>query len=147
MKDEKHLGADAAEVVSAGSSAPDAAPHAAPTHTPGPWSASDTMDQGCMSYCHPEGCLENHPSGVFQIDGPLWDENYLQAGVAAVRNKCDAHLIAAAPEMYEALKAATGYLLNAKIDLETGTTKATAIRTIEGGLAVVRAALAKAEGK
>jgi hypothetical protein len=104
MKDEKHLGADAAEVVSAGSSAPDAAPHAAPTHTPGPWSASDTMDQGCMSYCHPEGCLENHPSGVFQIDGPLWDENYLQAGVAAVRNKCDAHLIAAAPEMYEALK-------------------------------------------
>lgn len=73
-------------------------------HTQGPWSAFDTMDRGCMQYCHPEGCLENHPSGVFQIDGPEWDENYLGVGIAAVRNPFDAHLIAAAPEMLARLK-------------------------------------------
>jgi hypothetical protein len=41
----------------------------------------------------------------------------------------------------EALGAASGYLLNAKIDLETGARKSTAITTIEGGLRRVRAAL------
>lgn len=41
------------------------------------------------------------------------------------------------------LEKATGYLLNAKIDLETEAPRRTAIRTIEGGLTVVRAALAK----
>jgi len=40
------------------------------------------------------------------------------------------------------LRAAIGYMRNAKIDLETGETKATAIRTIEGGLARAEAALA-----
>jgi hypothetical protein len=49
------------------------------------------------------------------------------------------------PSAYvKALEAATGYLLNAKVDLETGCTKATAIKTIEGGLVMARAALAKA---
>ncbi len=42
----------------------------------------------------------------------------------------------------EALRASEGYLLNAKIDLETGARKATAIRTIEGALLIVRAAVA-----
>jgi len=40
-----------------------------------------------------------------------------------------------------ALSAALGYLMNAKIALETGAPKRTAIRTIEGGLDIVRAAL------
>lgn len=40
-----------------------------------------------------------------------------------------------------ALKSASGYLLNAKIDLETGAPKRTAIQTIEGGLKVVREAI------
>ena len=39
------------------------------------------------------------------------------------------------------LRAATGYLLNAKIDLEAGAPKRTAITTIEGGLRRARAAL------
>jgi hypothetical protein len=39
------------------------------------------------------------------------------------------------------LSAACGYMRNAKIDLETGATKATAIRTIEGGLRRAEAAL------
>lgn len=41
-----------------------------------------------------------------------------------------------------ALSASVGYLLNAKIDLETGCSKATAVKTIEGGIAKARAALA-----
>lgn len=44
-------------------------------------------------------------------------------------------------KLVEALSAASGYLLNAKIDLETGCPKAVAIQTIEGGLKTVRAAL------
>jgi hypothetical protein len=60
-------------------------------------------------------------------------------------SEANARLIAAAPALYEALEAASGYLLNAKIDLETGAPKATAIRTIEGGLKVVRAALKRTE--
>jgi len=43
-----------------------------------------------------------------------------------------------------ALRAALGHLLNAKIDLETGTRKITALRTIDGGIKLVREALAKA---
>jgi hypothetical protein len=39
------------------------------------------------------------------------------------------------------LSAATGYMLNAKIDLETGAPKRTAIATIEGGLRRARAAV------
>lgn len=45
-----------------------------------------------------------------------------------------------------ALSAACGFLMNAKIDLETGAPKRTAIRTIDGGLNLVRAAIAKANG-
>ncbi|KRB22691.1 hypothetical protein [Mesorhizobium sp. Root172] len=44
------------------------------------------------------------------------------------------------------MKAAAGYLRNAKIDLKTGTTKATAIRTIEGGLKRLEAAISQFEG-
>jgi hypothetical protein len=40
-----------------------------------------------------------------------------------------------------ALEASCGYLLNARIDLETGCTKATAIRTIDGGLKRAREVL------
>lgn len=41
----------------------------------------------------------------------------------------------------KALKAASGYLLNAKIDLETGAPKRTAVATIDGGLQMIREAL------
>jgi len=46
-----------------------------------------------------------------------------------------------AKALYEALEAATGYMLNAVIDLETGAPKKTAITTLEGGLKRVRATL------
>ena len=47
--------------------------------------------------------------------------------------------------MRKALDAACGYLLNAKIDLETGAPKRTAINTIAGGLKVMRDAIAKTD--
>jgi hypothetical protein len=44
-----------------------------------------------------------------------------------------------------ALSAASGYLLNARIDLTTGAPKRTAIMTIDGGLKVVREALGESD--
>jgi hypothetical protein len=52
-----------------------------------------------------------------------------------------AALAAEAARLRGELSAATGYMLNAKIDLETGAPKRTAITTIEGGLRRARAAL------
>jgi hypothetical protein len=49
-------------------------------------------------------------------------------------------------ELLTALKATKGYLMNAKIDLETNAPKKTAINTIDGGLQLVDAAIAKATG-
>lgn len=55
------------------------------------------------------------------------------------------HLRAENTRLREALGAASGYLLNAKIDLETGAPKRTAIMTIEGGLKTIRLARAAYE--
>jgi hypothetical protein len=46
-----------------------------------------------------------------------------------------------------ALSAAAGYLTNAAIDLQTGAPKKTALNTIEGGLKIVRAAIAGENGE
>jgi hypothetical protein len=43
--------------------------------------------------------------------------------------------------LQKALSASVGYLMNAKIDLETGAPKRTAIRTIEGGIAAAKNSL------
>lgn len=43
------------------------------------------------------------------------------------------------------LESAAGYLMNAKIDLDTGAPKRTAVRTIEGGLKMVNEAIASAQ--
>lgn len=45
----------------------------------------------------------------------------------------------------EALGKCTGYLLNAKIDIETGAPRRTALATIEGGLNMARSALKTGE--
>ena len=45
----------------------------------------------------------------------------------------------------KALNTACGYLLNAKIDLETGAPKRTAIQTIDGGLRAIRAHTTEAD--
>jgi hypothetical protein len=61
--------------------------------------------------------------------------------IAAARETQLADAIADRNRLRAALSAASGYLMNAKIDLQTGAPKTTAIRTIEGGLKVVLAAL------
>lgn len=61
-----------------------------------------------------------------------------------------AQLLADAPRLQpllEELKAAVGYMMNARIDLESGCTKATAINTLNGGIRRFQAAIAKAEGR
>ena len=70
----------------------------------------------------------------------------IRMAVAAAKARI-AQLEARNAEMLAALKAATGYMLNAKIDLETGAPKRTAICTIDGGLAMLRAAIANAKGE
>lgn len=109
--------------------------------TPGPWDwdAGDIGNEYSAPYC-----------GVFVAN----DEDTLiyELRANSKRAKDDAAFIAAArqalPELIaevlalrKALSASRGYLLNAKIDLETGAPKRTAINTIEGGLKMVREAL------
>lgn len=108
--------------------------NAAAKHTPGPWHVARGLygdEDGCTVW-GPKGDEGGSPK-VCNVDGVYSPE-------------ADARLIAAAPELLAALESASGYLLNAKIDLETGAPKRTAIKTIEGGLARVRAAIVKAEG-
>lgn len=50
-------------------------------------------------------------------------------------------------ELVKGLGAASGYLLNAKIDLETGAPKRTALQTINGGLDLVRDLLTRAKSE
>ena len=49
-------------------------------------------------------------------------------------------------ELLTALKTASAYMLNAKIDFQTGVPEKTATDTIEGGLKLVGAAIAKCKG-
>lgn len=51
---------------------------------------------------------------------------------------------AAHARLLKALEAASGYMENARIDLETGAPKRTAVATLAGGLAAVKVALAQA---
>lgn len=107
-------------------------------HTPTPWRVFTTPDGRKLV-----GIGAQDGGGILDAGFGVW--SWMDAeGVA------NAELVVRAvnshQDLLNALKAATGYLLNAKIDLSTGCTKATAIKTIEGGLKVIEAAVAKAEG-
>jgi hypothetical protein len=67
--------------------------------------------------------------------GPNLEGEIDRLGETALRVKTERDALEAA------LKASVGYMLNAKIDLETGAPKVTAIRTIEGGIKMAREAL------
>jgi hypothetical protein len=86
MKDEKHLGADAAAVVSAGSIASPQLTHAAPTHTPGPWHV-DKIAAITSFYV-----TDNYGDDIARVQG------------GSASSGANAHLIAAAPEMYAVLR-------------------------------------------
>ncbi len=82
---EKTLGADAAADVSAGSIALDAASHAA--HTPGQWTLRECSHGGMLLRRGDQSGPDRHEQSSLQI-----------------LPTADAHLIAAAPELLEALK-------------------------------------------
>lgn len=77
--------------------------------SPAPWSYEDTYDAACGSCCTPDGCPENHRAGLYHIVGPDWYD-YDTVYPDVVCNEADARLIAAAPDMYEALKAARAHV-------------------------------------
>jgi hypothetical protein len=87
-------------------------------HTPGPWEACDRGD-----YCD---------EGIVILGNDM--------RVAVVNSEDDTDIIAAAPEMYEALKATKRDFLK-WAEIRGG------IGTYAGAIARIDAALAKAEGK
>jgi hypothetical protein len=119
MADEKDHGGTsltAGDAVSV--SASDAASHAAPTHTPGPWLS---FDSGTLVISASPG-----DALIADLDGSEVDTNE--------EREANAHLIAAAPELYAVVKA---YVVACKEqDIKLGSITGDAI-----------AALAKAEGR
>lgn len=69
-------------------------------------------------------------TGVQFFDGYNYDDRHID----------DFPIYDRAPDLLKALEAAVGYMSNAKIDLECST-KAAAIRTLDGGLNIVREAI------
>jgi hypothetical protein len=112
MKDEKHLGADAAAVVSAGSIERDQLSHAAPTHTPGPWvvryiegGGYDTLSSAYRILHGPDEDNDRVCEvDTRDYDDRIEDEDTHYGVETSARAEANAHLIAAAPEMYAALK-------------------------------------------
>ena len=87
---------------------------------------------------------DDQPCKGYQIVRAHLDiEREVQKKLIAERDKWFNEAIRLRDGPLKALEAACGYLLNAKIDLETGAPRATAIRTIEGGLKMAQEAIAK----
>jgi hypothetical protein len=126
MSNEKILGADAAAVVSAGSIDTQSA---TARHTAGPW-----MAEFSPATMHDEdGFWEIAPIGA---DGhPDWTR---EVACLSDCNEANAHLIAAAPELLEALVS-----LTEDFDLAIGGNP----NAVDAMWARVKAALAKAEGR
>lgn len=122
---ERGAGGDAAERGGAGVSAP----------TKGPWSISRDERPDMEWNLEIVGANPDERVCFMAHDGT--PENAAGEANAAV--------IIAAPKLLAALKAAAGYLMNARIDLETGAPKRTAITTINGGLKLVEDAIREAE--
>lgn len=110
-------------------------------HTPGPWTFDGDWGRIPMIF----GADRSEIASVAKDDFVHGKFPGIGSMVPKASRDANARLIVEAPNMIAALNAAAGYLLNAKIDLETGAPKKTALATIEGGLKLVRAAIAKAE--
>jgi len=114
-------------------------------HTSGPWQSRDdyTTDGFVTIIGNIDGeILHDGPSYTYDVICVCEDEY----GERLPNVAANVRLIAAAPDTLKALQSALGHLLNAAIDLETGCTKKATIATLNGGIAIARAAIAKATG-
>ena len=89
-----------------------------------------------------EGTVRRYGEGGKLIGVTIVDFAYrLQAGDIAPAS------LSREAALRETLEKASGYMTNAAIDLQTGAPKRTALNTIEGGLKMVRDALAQGTPK
>lgn len=134
-------------------------------HTPGPWEtvyghlavslaqSIDSDDQIIMGHvksacdiAKQEMRMERDMARDFSEPISDRDEGAVTIGLRYHQTAAERDRLAALnAELVEALFCASCYLLNAKIDLSTGATKATAIKTIDGGLKLIDADLTKAK--
>ena len=107
----KTLGAQSATAVETASPiAPDAA---TTRHTPGPWGArfSEMGGYDCMTHAWRVGPQRGLPAiSVCTIDLSSYGQRACDFDFKNEQAEADAHLIAAAPEMYEALRDAVAAL-------------------------------------
>lgn len=142
MSDEKILGAPSAtEVVSAGSIASDAAPHAA--HTPGPWTAERQVSREGKSL----GWIVNHANGRIGWSSYATSEPNEGESAPHTQGGANAHLIAAAPELLTALKAAQLWVVFCQAHMSDPHTHPQALENIKADRELIRLAIAKAEGR
>jgi hypothetical protein len=137
LDDNDHGGTSLTAVEGVSVSASPELAHAAPTHTPGPWSIEDVYDHEIMI-----ASAATPAAGEWTIASVWRDCAYLQQSAAH-----NANLIAAAPEMYEALTSlaneATGFLAMADPSAHGQTN----LRCLQRRIDEARAAIAKAEGR
>ena len=70
-----------------------------------PWTFDERYDSSCGNpYCTQNGCPNDHPSGIYDIDGPSGVNDFGEDDVLTVRDIKDAYLITAARDMLKALE-------------------------------------------
>ena len=115
-------------------------------HTSGPWQSRDdyTTDGFVTIIGNIDGeILHDGPSYTYDVICVCEDD----FGQRLPNVAANVRLITAAPDTVKALQSTLGHLLNAVIDLQSGCPKKTAIATLNGGIAIARAAIAKALGE
>jgi hypothetical protein len=110
-------------------------------HTPGPWHIDEYMagnnreTKACSIMC------PNDNQVVCEIPDYCYHEEDVE------NNKANAHLIAAAPDLYEALKTIVTNLPNSEIELAYEVWGTTNTRIILQVIEMAKQALAKSEGR
>ena len=97
-------------------------------------------DGGACGDCDP--CIMGEPLVPEAVKRLIAEKNSQISHAADLAGELEASLSREA-KLREALEKASGYMTNAAIDLQTGAPKRTALNTIEGGLKMVRDALAQ----
>jgi len=123
-------------------------PPAKTAHTPGPWNANGEVIEvtGSDGKTDPLWCGDIHPTGKYRgaICRIQSADHLGSSAIGIAEAEANARLMAAAPDMYEALKKAESALIDA-IEVVIG--REVTERDITPPLHRVRAAIAKAEGR